>query len=689
MKKFLLLGLCCFLVCAAVAQKLNIKSINKHMAQPKKTGHTNQVGSYQFADTLYQYMDGVGTPEVYTFDYTLPYDTGFYGGTNIFGLRSYLQKYDLAAGGTLSSVLFGVGMAGDTGILNVRIWADSSGFPGQLIEDVVVPISQIDTSSANQHYFFYSTNYTMWDLAVDLPIPLTFSAGTSFWAGIYLPSKPTDTLAMICSNQSFPPSPSLRNNVREQWKDSTAFHTAFEDSGTDIVFAIFPVITYSCAITGNVFNDLNNNNIKDAGDIGLVNVKVVAGNFIGFSDANGDYIIYVDSGNYVLNAPNVSYGTCGPASINASVPISGSISSNNDFAAHFTPNVRDLDGKLIYGIFRPGFNGDYFVSVKNNGTQTDSGTVSVTLDDSLSFISSWPAPNSVAGNNINLNYPPLMQGESAILYISSYVPSTIGINYTLSSNALVNPLLNDSNSSNNYDTIRHLTQGAYDPNIKQVFPEGDISPAFVSGGNYLNYTVQFQNTGNDTAFNIRVVDTLSANLDLTSLEVLNASHKYTVGVQNNRVTFFFNHILLLDSGRDQLKSHGFVSYKIKPKTTLNLGDQIKNTAYIYFDYNAPVVTGTTLNTVSVTTTSVADLSKSDARALAVFPNPFINEVTFSFAEAGEYTIKVMDILGAVKLTAFVKNSKNYKADLSSLPSGCFIITAEGAKGIYKTKIIKN
>lgn len=694
MKKILLFGVCCFFSSAIIAQKFKIKTTQLHSHLPTKTAaktsHPNPVMSYQFADTLNQYMNGVGTPAVYTFDYVLPYDTGFYAGTNIYGLQSFLQKYDLPAGGTLNTILLGFGMAGDTGTFNVRVWADSNGLPGHLIEDVVVPLSHIDTASTGLNYFYYPTNYSIWDYTVNLPVPITFSAATSFWAGIYLPANPLDTLALLCSNPNFPPDSNLRSYVREQWVDSTNFHTAFQDFGTDIVFAIFPVITYPCEITGNVYNDLNSNNIKDAGDTGLVNVKVIAGNFIGFSDAGGNYAIYADSGNYILNAPTLSYGTANPATINVSVPTSGSISSNNDFTAHFIPNVRDMEVSIVSGIFRPGFTGDYFLSVKNNGTQPDSGTVSITLDDSLRFVSSWPSATNVTGNVITLNYTPLSQGESTVLYINSSVPATIGINYSLSSTAIVNPLVNDSNSINNYDTIVHVTQGSYDPNIKQVLPEGNISPTFISNGNYLNYTIQFQNTGTDTAFNIRVVDTISSNLDITTLEVLNASNKYTTGAQNNKITFYFHNILLLDSGSSQPRSHGFVSYRIKPKSALSIGDQIKNTAYIYFDFNAPVVTGTTINTVSVTTASVNNFTaKNDVQVLTVFPNPFTNEVTLSFAETGNYTIKVVDVLGAVKLNASIKNSKNYKADLSGLAAGCFIVTAEGAKGIYRTKIIKH
>jgi hypothetical protein len=54
--------------------------------------------------------------------------------------------------------------------------------------------------------------------------------------------------------------------------------------------------------------------------------------------------------------------------------------------------------------------------------------------------------------------------------------------------------------------------------------------------------------------------------------------------------------MLPDSHINEPASHGWLMYRIKLKDNLALGTQITNTASIYFDYNAPVVTNTTLNT---------------------------------------------------------------------------------------------
>jgi hypothetical protein len=54
--------------------------------------------------------------------------------------------------------------------------------------------------------------------------------------------------------------------------------------------------------------------------------------------------------------------------------------------------------------------------------------------------------------------------------------------------------------------------------------------------------------------------------------------------------------MLPDSTTDYEGSMGYFQYRLKALylTCLN-GTQIENTAYIYFDYNAPIVTNTTQN----------------------------------------------------------------------------------------------
>ena len=88
-----------------------------------------------------------------------------------------------------------------------------------------------------------------------------------------------------------------------------------------------------------------------------------------------------------------------------------------------------------------------------------------------------------------------------------------------------------------------------------------------------------------------VRDTLSNRVDASTLEMVAASHPYTLTVDNGvNLTWRFNNIQLPDSNRNEPASHGYIGYRIKPKSDVAAGETIHNTASIYFDYNLPVLT---------------------------------------------------------------------------------------------------
>ncbi len=147
----------------------------------------------------------------------------------------------------------------------------------------------------------------------------------------------------------------------------------------------------------------------------------------------------------------------------------------------------------------------------------------------------------------------------------------------------------------NTDTLRC----AIDPNDKQVLPRR----ADPGGNNYtlpdeeLTYTIRFQNTGNDTAFTVRLEDQLSADLDVETFKPLAASHPFTASVTDDGlVTFLFEDILLPDSTTNQVASNGFASFTIRPLPGLTDFSAVNNTAGIFFDFNAPVITNTVTST---------------------------------------------------------------------------------------------
>jgi uncharacterized repeat protein (TIGR01451 family) len=141
---------------------------------------------------------------------------------------------------------------------------------------------------------------------------------------------------------------------------------------------------------------------------------------------------------------------------------------------------------------------------------------------------------------------------------------------------------------------------SFDPNDKLVLPAGVTAEHYTAFGQELEYTVRFQNTGNDYAYRVVVVDTLSDRLDVSTLRVVGATHpyKFTVSGKGRPVlSFTFDNINLPDSSRDQAGSNGLVKFTVKSLAGLPDKTRIENFADIFFDYNPPVRTNTVLNTL--------------------------------------------------------------------------------------------
>ncbi len=151
-----------------------------------------------------------------------------------------------------------------------------------------------------------------------------------------------------------------------------------------------------------------------------------------------------------------------------------------------------------------------------------------------------------------------------------------------------------------YDLDCQEIIGSYDPNDKQATPTGIADGNYISDSTLLAYKVRFQNTGNDTAFTVIVVDTISPALDITTIQPSTSSHHYEFEYLGGQVAkWTFNNILLVDSTTNESASHGFFTFNIQQKTANPIGTIIENNAAIYFDFNEPIITNTVFHTVGI------------------------------------------------------------------------------------------
>lgn len=441
-------------------------------------------------------------------------------------------------------------------------------------------------------------------------------------------------------------------------------------------------------ITGTIKLDLNHNGC-DTADNAMPNVKVVTQindtTYATFTANNGYYQFYVEEpGTYTTSVASTlpSYFTVSPSSQTTTFASNNGAQTVN-FCVTDNQVVNDLD-ITIYPTSdaRPGFTSSYVIAYHNKGTTQLSGNVKLQFDASkLSLSSSNPVVTSQTANELTFNFSNLNPFETRLVRVvfQIFAPPIVNIDEILNFTAIVNPVAGDATPADNISELNQLVIGSYDPNDITVL-EGE-SILIDEIDDYLHYVIRFQNTGTASAINVTVTNTLDDNLDWNSLQVGAISHNNYVEIRNgNDVSFVFKNIYLPALVVNEPASHGFICYKIKPKSTSVAGDLFHNEAQIYFDYN------TAIHTNKVTTEVLMPLNKPDFKdsKVSLYPNP-TNGKIYLTANFEVKTITVYNIYGQ----EISGNQNNLEIDISAFSSGMYFINIENADGkIITKKVIK-
>lgn len=241
-----------------------------------------------------------------------------------------------------------------------------------------------------------------------------------------------------------------------------------------------------------------------------------------------------------------------------------------------------------------------------------------------------------------------------------------------------NPILNFSryDQSVDYEEDCDIVRGSYDPNIKSVFPIGFTDNHYTSNGTELKYRIDFQNTGTDTAFKVVIRDELNDNLDISTFESGVSSHDYKIEFDKRELSFVFENINLVDSNQNEPLSHGYVTFKIKPNNNLSPKTLIQNTAKIYFDFNAPIFTNTTFNSI-FDTIVVSSFSSSNIEvnknSILVFPNPTSDYIHIHSDIKDRFSVQLISINGKIIKTLESENNQNIKMNVQDIEHGIYFI----------------
>jgi len=264
------------------------------------------------------------------------------------------------------------------------------------------------------------------------------------------------------------------------------------------------------------------------------------------------------------------------------------------------------------------------------------------------------------------------------------------------------------NERNDYSITCGQILDSFDPNDKNVLPKGQGINNLITGKEKLTYTIRFQNTGTDTAFTVRIVDTLSYLLDISTFHVGTSSHPFQLkvdGTDKSILTFVFDGINLPDSSKNLLKSQGYLNYTIYPEENIANGTKISNVANIYFDYNSAIKTNTVeqiidnitpfydasgLTVIEKFITMNLSRSIDIAKNITLYPNPISTGELLLKSET--YMLKRLEISDITGRTIFFKEINSYEdtVDLNTLSAGVYIYHIQSFSGevIYSGKLIK-
>ena len=145
----------------------------------------------------------------------------------------------------------------------------------------------------------------------------------------------------------------------------------------------------------------------------------------------------------------------------------------------------------------------------------------------------------------------------------------------------------------------------------------------------------------------------------------------------------FPNIMLPDSASSPLGSIGYIQYEIRPTIGHPNGTIIHNTASIFFDYNAPIVTNTTANQYY----SNVGVEELEQNALRLYPNPAQDFVTLE-SNASIKQIRIIGLDGRLYGTEKVHQLNKYSLSVSNLLSGVYFVEVTTPAGVQTIRFVK-
>lgn len=313
----------------------------------------------------------------------------------------------------------------------------------------------------------------------------------------------------------------------------------------------------------------------------------------------------------------------------------------------------------------------YKIDVSNAGSTTINNiTLTVKTPSTIQVANSAPSYDYSFLNQLGYTLTNIKPLETRSIILDVNIdPQQNNLGDQLQWEAIVVGVNGENDLSDNKDTLIQTVVSAYDPNDKRP-SDKEITPSTKS----IDYHIRFQNTGNDTAQKVIVIDTLELSLPINKVIINSASHPYVLRVENNVLIWEFDNILLPDSTTDPLGSQGFIRFTAGVNSALIVGDTIKNDAQIFFDYQKPIYTNNA-KTVIIEDFSLNEENGTTVQA-EVFPNPGTGILNLKSNSKKAIKFEIIDGRGSWVDEIMIPANGEAIYDASLLKSGLYFLRSE-------------
>lgn len=402
-----------------------------------------------------------------------------------------------------------------------------------------------------------------------------------------------------------------------------------------------------------------------------------------FTNNNGYYSFAAETGDYnvALDLTDMPYFTAAASPVINFAALDG-IVATHDFC--ITPDGVHPDLEVTvaaaWGI-NPGFDSDFVLVYRNKGNQVLDGIMAFSYDDALlDYVSATPAYDNFATGILAWNFTDLQPFETRqiLVTLNSNSPTeTPAVNigdvfdFTFTGTTNQTEVTPDDNEVN----FSITAAGSFDPNNIVCLQGDSLTPDEI--GDFLHYTINFENIGTGAATFVIVTDEIDvAQYDVSSLQVLHSSHAVDATLEGNTITFRFDDINLAPEGQ------GNVTFKIKSLESIAVGDFVMNDASIVFDFNEAIETNEAITTFE----AAASLQDFASTTVSIYPNPATDVVTIN-AKSNITSVQLYDVNGRL-LQSNSANDVTAKLNIANQPTGLYFVKVVTQNGVQSVKIAK-